>query len=61
MQREAPPIIFASPTKFPSQAAVDESAEMAARNRVPELQRFFQVRLGTHTDQSWADDGCRVS
>lgn len=42
LQREAPPVIFASPTKFPSQAAVDESAAMAARNRVPELQRFFQ-------------------
>ncbi|XP_054977679.1 cytochrome c oxidase subunit 7A-related protein, mitochondrial [Sorex araneus] len=39
VSREAPPVIFATPTKFPSQLAAEDAA---GRNRVPELQRFFQ-------------------
>ncbi|XP_055986570.1 cytochrome c oxidase subunit 7A-related protein, mitochondrial isoform X2 [Sorex fumeus] len=37
--REAPPVVFATPTRFPRALAADEPA---ARNRVPELQRLFQ-------------------
>lgn len=38
---EAPPIIFATPTKLSSDFAV---YDYAGKNKVPELQKFFQVR-----------------
>lgn len=37
---EAPPIIFATPTKLTSSPA---AYDYAGKNRVPELQKFFQV------------------
>ncbi|XP_021574646.1 cytochrome c oxidase subunit 7A-related protein, mitochondrial isoform X2 [Carlito syrichta] len=36
---EAPPIIFATPTKLASESTV---YDYAGKNKVPELQRFFQ-------------------
>ncbi|XP_032095306.1 cytochrome c oxidase subunit 7A-related protein, mitochondrial isoform X2 [Sapajus apella] len=41
---EAPPIIFATPTKVTSDSTV---YDYAGKNRVPELQKFFQVREDT--------------
>ncbi|XP_072491862.1 cytochrome c oxidase subunit 7A2-like, mitochondrial [Notamacropus eugenii] len=40
---EAPPIIFATPTKFASEAA---PYDYAGKNKVPELQKFFQKSDG---------------
>ncbi|XP_050610771.1 cytochrome c oxidase subunit 7A-related protein, mitochondrial isoform X2 [Macaca thibetana thibetana] len=37
---EAPPIIFATPTKLTSDSTV---YDYAGKNRVPELQKFFQA------------------
>ncbi|XP_076990197.1 cytochrome c oxidase subunit 7A2-like, mitochondrial isoform X1 [Tamandua tetradactyla] len=39
---EAPPIIFATPTKLTSDSAYD----YAGKNKVPELQKFFQKSDG---------------
>ncbi|XP_007533941.1 cytochrome c oxidase subunit 7A-related protein, mitochondrial [Erinaceus europaeus] len=39
VSREAPPIIFATPPKFPS---ATPAYDYAGKNHVPELQRFFQ-------------------
>nr|XP_034357313.1 cytochrome c oxidase subunit 7A-related protein, mitochondrial-like [Arvicanthis niloticus] len=36
---EAPPIIFATPTKLTSNVTADD---YAGKNKVPELQKFFQ-------------------
>lgn len=38
---EAPPIIFATPTKLTSDYI---AYDYAGKNKVPELQRLFQVR-----------------
>ncbi|MBW02330.1 Cytochrome c oxidase subunit 7A-related protein, mitochondrial, partial [Eschrichtius robustus] len=43
---EAPPIIFATPTKLSSNST---AYEYAGKNKVPELQKFFQVREDTRT------------
>uniref|UniRef100_A0A4X2LT98 Cytochrome c oxidase subunit 7A2 like n=1 Tax=Vombatus ursinus TaxID=29139 RepID=A0A4X2LT98_VOMUR len=40
---EAPPIIFATPMKFASEAA---PYDYAGKNKVPELQKFFQQSDG---------------
>ncbi|XP_025261481.1 cytochrome c oxidase subunit 7A2-like, mitochondrial isoform X2 [Macaca mulatta] len=40
---EAPPIIFATPTKLTSDSTV---YDYAGKNRVPELQKFFQKADG---------------
>ncbi|XP_073905671.1 cytochrome c oxidase subunit 7A2-like, mitochondrial isoform X3 [Castor canadensis] len=37
---EAPPIIFATPTKLTSSSSM---YNYAGKNRVPELQKFFQI------------------
>uniref|UniRef100_A0A8I6GHX2 Cytochrome c oxidase subunit 7A2-like, mitochondrial n=2 Tax=Rattus norvegicus TaxID=10116 RepID=A0A8I6GHX2_RAT len=39
VSREAPPIIFATPTKLTSSVT---AYDYAGKNKVPELQRFFQ-------------------
>lgn len=41
---EAPPIIFATPTKLSSSSI---AYDYAGKNTVPELQKFFQVREDT--------------
>ncbi|XP_074142788.1 cytochrome c oxidase subunit 7A2-like, mitochondrial [Sminthopsis crassicaudata] len=40
---EAPPIIFATPTKFASETA---TYDYAGKNKVPQLQKFFQKADG---------------
>ncbi|XP_017704393.1 PREDICTED: cytochrome c oxidase subunit 7A-related protein, mitochondrial isoform X2 [Rhinopithecus bieti] len=51
---EAPPIIFATPTKLTSDSTV---YDYAGKNRVPELQKFFQCaaqwRDGERRHCSW--------
>lgn len=42
VSKEAPPIIFATPTKLSSNSAYD----YAGKNKVPELQKFFQKSDG---------------
>ncbi|PNI47926.1 COX7A2L isoform 7 [Pan troglodytes] len=46
---EAPPIIFATPTKLTSDSTV---YDYAGKNKVPELQKFFQVREDTLQQRS---------
>lgn len=41
MPTEAPPMVFASPTKVVSDAG--PTVEFLGTNKVPELQRIFQV------------------
>ncbi|EDM02733.1 cytochrome c oxidase subunit VIIa polypeptide 2 like (predicted), isoform CRA_e [Rattus norvegicus] len=43
VSREAPPIIFATPTKLTSSVT---AYDYAGKNKVPELQRFFQKADG---------------
>lgn len=48
VSKEAPPIIFATPTKLTS----DYTAyDYAGKNKVPELQKFFQVREDSRTEK----------
>lgn len=51
---EAPPIIFATPTKLSSSSI---AYDYAGKNTVPELQKFFQVREGTLKNS----EGCEMN
>uniref|UniRef100_A0ABK0LBZ5 Cytochrome c oxidase subunit 7A2 like n=1 Tax=Rattus norvegicus TaxID=10116 RepID=A0ABK0LBZ5_RAT len=51
VSREAPPIIFATPTKLTSSVT---AYDYAGKNKVPELQRFFQVtEVGAESWDTW--------
>lgn len=50
---EAPPIIFATPTKLSSSSI---AYDYAGKNTVPELQKFFQVREDTPKNS----EGCEI-
>ncbi|XP_023387077.1 cytochrome c oxidase subunit 7A2-like, mitochondrial isoform X2 [Pteropus medius] len=50
VSKEAPPIIFATPTKLTS----DYTAyDYAGKNKVPELQKFFQVSKSAQASVGW--------
>uniref|UniRef100_A0A8C6DH55 Cytochrome c oxidase subunit 7A-related protein, mitochondrial n=1 Tax=Moschus moschiferus TaxID=68415 RepID=A0A8C6DH55_MOSMO len=51
---EAPPIIFATPTKLSSSSI---AYDYAGKNTVPELQKFFQVREDTLKNS----EGCEMN
>ena len=49
MPAEAPPMIFASPTKMVSEA---KTVEYTVTNRVPDLQKLFQVNKNRKLKES---------